>query len=100
MRAWTSSIQARIVRASVFFEEDMSDTRPSVTIRMPAQLMEKIKATAAGSGRSMNAEIVWHLEEAFKPRKIRLSTDEDEKTRAQLMTLAKAIIQEYGQDGD
>lgn len=78
----------------------MSDNRPSVTIRMPAPLMGKIKAAAAASGRSMNAEIVWHLEETFKPRKIGSGTDYDEKMRARLMEIARAMIEEYGRDED
>lgn len=43
----------------------MSDTRPSVTIRMPSPLMEKVKESAKKSGRSMNAEIVNLLETAL-----------------------------------
>lgn len=87
------------MRASVF-EEAMSDSRPSVTIRMPASLMETIKASATASGRSMNAEIVWHLEEAFRPKKVGPGNLYDDKMRARVMEIARAMIEEYGQDED
>lgn len=45
----------------------MKQTDPQYKLRLPLELKEKIEDAAAGSGRSMNAEIVARLQDSFIP---------------------------------
>lgn len=65
---------------------------PSYPLRMPDEMKAKISATAAASGRSLHAELLFRLEESF-----RLTEDDAElaRTRIQLKEsrLRESIVQ-------
>lgn len=44
-----------------------SRTDPSVLVRIPADLLEKVDRAAAGAGRSRNSEILVRLTESLQP---------------------------------
>jgi hypothetical protein len=49
----------------VVYDPAMAREDPQMKIRLPEPLKERIEEAARESGRSMNAEIAWRLEESF-----------------------------------
>lgn len=48
--------------------EDTQKETDKFMVRMPTDLHQKIKISAAQNRRSMNAEVVFHLSEAFEKK--------------------------------
>lgn len=56
----------------------MSDYEPTMKIRVPQDLKEKIRASSKANNRSMNAEIVHRLEQTFNSDLVVGSNPDDE----------------------
>lgn len=66
----------------------MARTDPQVNFRIPADLLEKIKAEAAVNNRTITAELVSRLEASFQPS----PAGEIRMTHEQLQDMVQSIV--------